>query len=71
MPCKGEVFQSRCIGTSLPMAIGIKVVATGKLPQRRWRSRYIGTGAWETSGGIRPPCELAGREEMNIVMERV
>ena len=27
-PCKGEVFQSRCIGTSLAP---VKVVATGKL----------------------------------------
>ena len=34
-PCKGEVFQSRCIGKSLPMAIGIKVVATRKLLRTR------------------------------------
>ena len=66
-PCKGEVFQSRCIGTSLPRAIGIKAVATGKPSRRHWQSRYIGTGAWETSGGVWPPCELAGRNDMNIV----
>ena len=44
-----------------------RVVPVGKLSQRRWKSRFIGIGARQTSGGVWPPCEWAGRKEMNIV----
>ncbi len=49
------------------MAIGRKVVPAWKLSQRRWMSLFIGTGAWEISGGLRPRCKLAGCKDRNIV----
>ena len=65
----GCAVQRRSVpaSASLQMAIGRKVVPAWKLSHRRWMSRFIGTGAWEISGGLRPRCELAGCKDRNIL----
>ncbi len=56
-------MQRRSVPGSVSLG-PVKVVA-GSYPSGGGSNEAV--GAWDTSGGVGPPCELAGRNEMNIV----